>query len=206
MKFFRRKKVVSFLASGRGSNFKVVAEYIKHNNINAQHGILISDKKSAKALETAEEFGMKSYFVDPEEYGSREEHEREMASLFQKSKTDLIVAAGYMRILTPYFVNRFRNRIINIHPALLPSFPGTSAQKKALEYGVKITGCTVHFIDEGTDTGPIILQEAVPVYDSDDESSLSARILREEHRILPEAVRLFCEDRLTLKGRRVYIK
>ena len=205
MRLFRKKKVVSFLASGRGSNFTVVVEHILKNEINAEPGILISDKKSAQALETAESFGMKSYFVDPKSFSSREDHEREMVSLFEKHKTGLIVAAGYMRILTPFFVRKYRNRIINIHPALLPSFPGTSGQRQALEYGVKITGCTAHFIDEGTDTGPIILQKAVPVYDDDTEETLSARVLKEEHRVLPEAVRLFCEDRLTVKGRKVYI-
>jgi phosphoribosylglycinamide formyltransferase-1 len=116
-----------------------------------------------------------------------------------------VVTAGYMRLLTPYFVNQFKNRIINIHPALLPSFPGTHAQKQALDYGVKISGCTTHFIDEGTDSGPIIMQKAVPVYDDDTEDTLSARILKEEHQILIESVKLFCQGKLTVKGRKVYI-
>ena len=117
-----------------------------------------------------------------------------------------MVTAGYMRLLTPYFISKFRNRIINIHPALLPSFPGLKAQKQALDYGVKITGCTTHFIDEGTDTGPIILQSAIQILNSDTQTSISKKILAEEHKILPESVKLFCENKLKLKGRKVIIK
>lgn len=199
------KKTVSFLASGRGSNFKAVAEFIRGGKLPARLGILLTDNKDAKALDTARGFGMEAFFIDPALSESREEHDRRMADRLEKAGTDLIVAAGYMRILSPYFVKNFRNRIINIHPALLPSFPGVEGQRKALEYGVKITGCTTHFIDEGMDTGPIILQAAVPVMDDDDLAALSGRILKEEHRILPESVRLFCEGKLTVKGRRVIV-
>lgn len=199
------KKVVSFLASGRGSNFKAVAERIIAGAVPARLGILISDKKDAKALDIARSFGMDAYFVDPKTCTDRREHEDAMIRLFKRHNTDLIVAAGYMRVLTDHFVKEYRNRIINIHPALLPSFPGVQAQRQALEYGVKITGCTAHFIDEGTDTGPIILQSAVSVREDDTEDSLSARILSEEHRILPEAVKLFCENRLSVRGRKVII-
>lgn len=199
------KKVVSFLASGRGSNFKAVAERIIAGAVPARLGILISDKKDAKALDIARSFGMDAYFVDPKTCTGRREHEDAMIRLFKRHDTDLIVAAGYMRVLTDHFVKEYRNRIINIHPALLPSFPGVQAQRQALEYGVKITGCTAHFIDEGTDTGPIILQSAVSVCEDDTEDSLSARILSEEHRILPEAVKLFCENRLSVRGRKVII-
>ncbi len=199
------KKTVSFLASGRGSNFTVVAKKIIEGDIKARLGILISDKESAKALEIAGDFGMKSYHVNPRNYPGRQEHEEAMVRLLTDAGTDLIVAAGYMRIMTPYIIGRFRNRIINIHPALLPSFPGVHGQKQAFDYGVKVSGCTVHFIDEGTDTGPIIMQAAVPVLEDDTEDTLSARILREEHRILPESVRLFCEGRLKVSGRKVKI-
>lgn len=196
---------MSFLASGRGSNFKAVAERIIAGAVPARLGILISDKKDAKALDIARSFGMDAYFVDPKTCTDRREHEDAMIRLFKRHNTDLIVAAGYMRVLTDHFVKEYRNRIINIHPALLPSFPGVQAQRQALEYGVKITGCTAHFIDEGTDTGPIILQSAVSVREDDTEDSLSARILSEEHRILPEAVKLFCENRLSVRGRKVII-
>jgi len=199
------KKTVSFLASGRGSNFENIAKKIKSGEITADFGILISDKKDAKALKIADEFGMKSFFVDPKKYPSREDFDLELVSLLKKAGTDLVVAAGYMKILSPLFIKSYKNKIINIHPALLPAFPGIYSQKKALDYGVKITGCTAHFVDEGTDTGPIILQAFVPVLPDDTEDTLSARILREEHRIFPEAVNLFCKGKLKIKGRIVSI-
>ncbi len=199
------KKTVSFLVSGRGSNFHAVAQAILKGEIPALLGIVISDKPGVKALDIARELSMPAFFVNPKEYATRQDHEKAMVALLQKHHTDLVVTAGYMRLLTPYFVNEFKNRIINIHPALLPAFPGTHAQKQALDYGVKISGCTTHFIDEGTDSGPIILQRAVPVYDDDTEDTLSARILKEEHKILIESVKLFCQDKLNVKGRKVYI-
>jgi phosphoribosylglycinamide formyltransferase 1 len=201
-----KKKRVSFLVSGRGSNFTAVAERIIEGEINARLGVMISDNGEAKALDIAEGFGMKAFHVDPKKYSTRVEHEKEMVRLLKDSDTDLVVAAGYMRVLTPYFVKSYRNRIINIHPALLPSFPGTDAQKQAFDYGVKITGCTAHFIDEGTDTGPIIMQAAVDVRQDETLTQLSARILKEEHRILPESVKLYCEERLNVMGNKVLIK
>ncbi len=198
-------KTVSFLASGRGSNFEAAAKKIKSGAIKADLGILISDKKDAKALKLANDFGMKSFFVDPKSFPSREEFDRELVYLLKKAGTDLVVAAGYMRILSPAFIKNYKNKIINIHPALLPAFPGINSQQKALDYGVKITGCTAHFIDEGTDTGPIILQAFVPVLPGDDEDTLSARILKEEHKILPDAINLFCKGKLKVKGRIVSI-
>lgn len=200
-----KKKVVSFLASGRGSNFKAVAEKIIDGYIPARLGILLCDKGDAKALEIAKAFGMKAFFVDPKAYASRKDHEEAMIRLLKKHKSELIVAAGYMRLLTPCFIRAFKNRIINIHPALLPSFPGIHSQEQALNYGVKITGCTTHFIDEGTDTGPIIIQKAVQVLDTDTVDTLSVRILREEHKILPESVKLFCENKIRIKGNRIFI-
>ncbi len=201
-----KKKVVSFLVSGRGSNFTVVAKKIISGEIDARLGVVISDNGKAKALEIAPDFGMGSFFVDPALYSSRKDHEIAMEKLLNEHRTDLVVAAGYMRILSPYFVGKFRGRIINIHPALLPSFPGAEAQNQALKYGVKITGCTAHFIDEGTDTGPIILQAAVHIHEEDTLTSLSVKILREEHRILPLAVKYFCEGRLKIVGKSVVIK
>ncbi len=199
------KKVISFLASGRGSNFKAVAERVLDGSIKARLGILVVDRQDAKALDTAKQFGMESCFIDPKKYPDRRAHEEEMVRILRKHRTELVVAAGYMRILTPFFIKEFRNRIINIHPALLPSFPGVHAQQQAFEYGVKLTGCTTHFVDEGTDTGPIIMQAVVPVKDDDTLDTLSARILREEHRILPESVNLFCTGRLKVRGRKVIV-
>ena len=207
MKFIKNKKTVSFLASGRGSNFSAVARKIFDKEINAKLGILICDKSDAKALSVAkEEFKMNSHFVDPKSYFSKIEFEEEMVKLLKQANTDLVVTAGYMRILSSYFVSEFKNRIINIHPALLPSFPGLNAQKQAFDYGVKVTGCTSHFIDEGIDTGPIIMQAPVRIYNNDLLSDVSARILAEEHKILPESVKLFCEDKLSVVGRTVVIK
>ncbi len=201
-----KKMVVSFLASGRGSNFKVVAEKIIEGYIPGKLGILIVDQENAGALEIARKFGMDAFYLDPRKYDGRISHEKEIITLLGRYKTDLVVAAGYMRVLTPYFVKTFHNRIINIHPALLPSFPGVHAQKQAFDYGVKVSGCTTHFIDEGTDSGPVILQASVPVLHDDTLDVLSSRILKEEHRILPESVKLYCEGKLRVNGRKVIIE
>jgi phosphoribosylglycinamide formyltransferase-1 len=166
---------------------------------------VLSNNGKAQALEIAHSYGMDTFFVDPKNYTDRESHEKEMIRLLKSYSTDLVVAAGYMRILTPHFINSYKNRIINIHPALLPSFPGVHAQEQAFHYGVKITGCTAHFIDEGTDTGPIIMQSAVSVLTDDTLTSLAAKILKEEHRILPEAVKLFCDNKIIVEGRKVKI-
>lgn len=198
-------KTVSFLASGRGSNFEAVAEKIISGYIPAKPGILITDKDNAACLEKAARLGIYSIFIDPKKFNSREEHEREMVKYLEKYNTDLIVASGYMRLLTPYFIEKFKMKIINIHPSLLPSFSGKNAQQQAINHGVRISGCTTHFVDEGTDTGPIILQAAVEVLIGDDAESLSERILNEEHRILPESVKLFCENRITVADQKVYI-
>ena len=201
-----KTKVVSFLASGRGSNFRAVAGRIRDGHIPARTGILICDRRDAGAFAIADEFGMKSYFVDPKAYTDRRSHEEVVVRLLREHGTDLVVAAGYMRLLTPYIIGEFRSAIINVHPALLPAFPGVHAQQQAFDYGVKLSGCTTHFIDEGVDTGPIIMQAAVPVLPGDTADSLAARILKEEHIILPESVWLFCEGRLAVRGRRVTIR
>jgi len=199
-------KTVSFLASGRGSNFEAVAEKILSGYIPAKTGILITDKNNAPCLEKAAKLGVDSVIVDPKKFSTREDQEKEMVSYLEKYNTDIIVASGYMRLLTPYFTGKYRMKIINIHPSLLPSFPGKNAQQQAIDHGVRISGCTTHFVDEGTDTGPIILQAAVEVLKGDNADILSERILHEEHRILTESVKLFCEDRLSVTDRRVIIK
>ena len=199
-------KNISFLVSGRGSNFQALAEQVKKKNINAQIKLVISDKKEAPVLGKAEKMGIESVFVDPKAFNSREAHEREILDLLFKKETDLVIAAGYMRLLTPVFIEPFRNRIINIHPSLLPAFPGKDAQAQAVAHGVKIAGCTCHFIDEGTDTGPIIMQASVKVLQDDKAETLSMRILEQEHKILAESVRLFCDDKLLIKDRKVIIK
>ncbi len=205
---FKKKpgKNISFLVSGRGSNFQALAEQVQKKNINAQIKLVISDKKEAPVLKKAEKMGIESVFVDPKAFNSREAHEREILDLLFKEETDLVIAAGYMRLLTPVFIEPFRNRIINIHPSLLPAFPGKDAQAQAVAHGVKIAGCTCHFIDEGTDTGPIIMQASVKVLQDDTAESLSMRILEQEHKILAESVKLFCDDKLLIKDRKVIIK
>lgn len=200
------RKTVSFLASGRGSNFEAVAEKILSGDIQARTGILITDRVNAPCLDKAARLGIDSVFIDPKEFNSREDHEKEMVILLERYNTELIVASGYMRLFTPWFINKYRMQIINIHPSLLPSFPGKNAQQQAIDYGVRISGCTTHFVDEGTDTGPVILQAAVEVTKEDDADSLSARILHEENIILAESVKLFCEDRLSISDRKVLIK
>ena len=201
-----KKTVVSFLVSGRGSNFSMIAEKIIRGDIPAEIGAVISSRPDAAALDAARKLGIPAYAVEPKEYYTRKGHEKEIVRLLEKHGTDLVIAAGYMRILTPYIIRKYRHRIMNVHPALLPAFPGIAAQKQALNYGVKISGCTIHFIDEGTDTGPIILQRAVPVLETDTPADLSRRILEQEHEAFPEAVSLFCRGKIEVVGRKVKIK
>jgi phosphoribosylglycinamide formyltransferase-1 len=201
-----KKKVVSFLVSGRGSNFTVIAEKIKSGAISAEFGAVISNKPDAQALDAARSLGIPAYVVKPKDFFTRKGHEKEIIRILEKHNTDLVIAAGYMRILSSYIIRRFRFRIMNIHPALLPAFPGMAAQRQAIDYGVRFSGCTVHFIDEGTDTGPIILQRTVPVLETDTPADLSKRILDQEHEAFPAAVSLFCQDRLEVIGRKVKIK
>lgn len=206
MKLIKPKKIISFLVSGNGSNFKIVAENILNGHINANTGIVISSKSNVPALEKAEKMGIKSIIIDPKHFNTKIEYETEMMRVLKNYKTDLIITAGYMRILSPEFVANYKNKIINIHPSILPSFPGKSAQQQALDYGVKVTGCTTHFIDEGTDTGPIIMQSPVIINYQDNINTLSVRILNEEHKILSESVRLFCEDKIKIENNIVKIK
>jgi len=201
-----KRKRIAILLSGRGSNFEAIYRAIEEGKINAEIGVVISNKEDARGLLRAKEFGLETLFLNPKEFSSREEYDLKLAEEIEKRDIDLICLAGWMRILTPPFVQRFRNRIMNIHPSLLPSFPGLEAQKQALEYGVRYTGCTVHFVNEEVDAGPIILQAVVPVFQNDTVETLSERILKEEHRIYPTAIRLFVEGKLRIEGRRVIIE
>jgi phosphoribosylglycinamide formyltransferase-1 len=197
---------VGVLVSGRGSNLQAIIDASERREIHARVVVVISDKEEAYALERARKHDIEALFIDPRAYPGREDHERAVGDELEKRGVGLICLAGYMRVLSSYFVRRFYGRIINIHPALLPSFPGLHGQLQALEYGVKISGCTVHFVDEDVDHGPIIIQAAVPVLADDDEDTLSARILEYEHKIYPRAVQLFAQGRLKIQGRRVKVE
>ncbi|BAI79680.1 phosphoribosylglycinamide formyltransferase [Deferribacter desulfuricans SSM1] len=200
-------KRLAVLLSGRGSNFKAIYKAIQDGNItNAEIAIVISNKADAKGLLFARDVGLDARFIDPASFSSREDFDKHVVNILNSKQIDLVCLAGFMRLITSYFINAYKDKIINIHPSLLPSFPGLNAQKQALEYGVKITGCTVHFVDEKVDHGPIILQRAVPVFDDDDVESLSERILKEEHKIYPEAINLIVNDKVEIKGRRVIVK
>ena len=197
---------VGVLASGRGSNFRALVEAAHAGRIPATMIVLISDRETAPALDIARVHGIEALFLDPKQYPSRDAHEKAIISALEERRVDLVCHAGYMRILTPAYVAHFRGRAFNIHPSLLPAFPGLHAQRQALAYGVRVAGATVHFVDEGVDSGPIVLQAAVPALPGDTEESLAQRILAEEHRIYPEAVRLFAEGRLHIEGRIVQIR
>ncbi len=199
------KKRIAVLASGRGSNFQAVIEAIQQGKIPAVCVALITDNPGAYAVERAEKAGIPVKVIDYSLFPSREMYERALLLAMQQADADLFVLAGYMRILGTSIVHAFRGKIMNIHPALLPSFTGLHAQQQALNYGVKVSGCTVHFVDESLDCGPIILQRCVTVLEGDDEELLAERILKQEHECLPEAIRLFCEEKLVTDGRNVRI-
>jgi phosphoribosylglycinamide formyltransferase-1 len=184
---------------------QAIIEGCRAGSIPAEVVVVVSDVASAPALERARSFGVEGVFVDPNRFAGRREFDRAVLRALEERRVDLVLLAGFMRILGPEFVRAFRGRMMNIHPSLLPAFPGLEAQRQALEYGVKYSGCTVHFVDEGVDTGPIILQAVVPVSEDDTAETLAERILAEEHRIYPEAVRLYAEGRLAVEGRRVRV-
>lgn len=194
------------LASGRGSNLQSIMDAIEAGRLNARVALVLSDKKEAQALERARQTGLPAIHLSPKDYSDREAYDGAVLKVLQEHYVDLVILAGYMRIVTPILIGPYRNRLMNIHPSLLPSFPGLHAQRQALEHGVKITGATVHFVDEQVDHGPIIVQAAVPVRDDDTEETLSARILEQEHRIYPLAIQWFSEGRLKVIGRRVIIE
>lgn len=199
------KTVIAILASGRGSNAHAIYEAIQAGTISAQIAVVVSDNEAAPVLNLFRGYSIPVLCLDRRKYVSRDLFESVLADELDKHGVELVVLAGFMRILSPNFVRRYRGRIMNIHPSLLPAFPGLDAQGQAIRYGARVSGCTVHFVDEGMDTGPIILQQPVPVYDTDTATTLAARILHEEHRIYPEAVRLYSEGRLQIDGRQVFI-
>jgi phosphoribosylglycinamide formyltransferase-1 len=196
---------VGILISGRGSNMVALIEGMREGAIRAEPAVVISNVPGAPGLERAAQFGAPTEVIDHKKIKPRKEHERHVIAALRKHGVDLVCLAGYMRLLSPLMVQEFRNRIFNIHPSLLPSFPGLDAQKQALEHGAKISGCTVHVVDEECDHGPIIRQAAVPILEGDTEEALSARILEQEHRIYREAVALYFEDRLRIEGRTVRV-
>ena len=201
---------IAVLASGRGSNLQAIIDAIEAGQVQAKIVAVISNKQDAVALERARKHGLPDFFVDPKPFAgrpdSREAYDQALLDLLKKYDVELVLLAGYMKIITAVLVNSYANRMMNIHPSLLPSFPGLDVQRKAIEWGCKLAGCTVHFVTEGVDEGPIILQAAVPILDSDTADSLAARILEQEHKIYPRAVRLFAENRLRVEGRRVLIE
>lgn len=197
---------VGVLASGRGSNLQAILDAARAPDYPARVVIVISDREMAAALERARAAGVEALFLDPKGFGDREAFDRRVVQELEARGVELVCNAGYLRILSPAFVRAFAGRAINIHPALLPAFPGLHAQRQALAAGVKIAGVTVHFVDEGVDTGPIVAQASVPVHDDDTEESLAARILGEEHRLYPEVVRWIADGRVTIEGRRVRVR
>lgn len=202
--YMGEKLRVGVLASGRGTDLQSIIDASEMDMIDAEVVVVISDNKDAYALKRAEMHNIKAFFVDPQGK-NQDEHEKEIDTMLEDNIVKLVVGAGYMRILSPSFVKKWYGKLINIHPALLPSFKGTNGQGDALNYGVKISGCTTHFMDENTDRGPIILQAAVKVLPGDDRDKLAARILEVEHQILPRTVQLFAEGRLKIEGRKVKI-
>lgn len=201
----QKKGRIAVFLSGRGSNFKAIHDTILSDKINGEIVLVFSNKKEAPGLKIAQERNLETLFLNPKEFASREDFDQAVIDQVNQRDVDLICLAGYMKILTPFFCNEFKNRIMNIHPALLPSFPGLHVQQKAIDWGVRYSGATVHFVTANVDMGPIILQAVVPVLQDDNEESLSERILQEEHKIYPEAVRLYFDGRLKVEGRRVII-
>ncbi len=200
-----KKGRVAVFLSGRGSNFESIYRATLKRDSNYKIAIVISDKKKARGLKRAKKFKLKNFYISPKLFKTKREYNRHIIKLLKINKVDLVCLAGFMRIIDPEFIEEYKNRIINIHPALLPSFPGLNVQKQAVDHGVKISGCTVHFVDPGIDTGPIILQKPVKIRSDDNEDTLSKRILKEEHKIYPEAIKLFFENRLKIDGRKVII-
>jgi phosphoribosylglycinamide formyltransferase-1 len=201
------KKVrIAVLVSGRGSNLQAILDNIEKGLLSSELVVVISDQADAYALERARKHNIPAVLVSPKGFkDKREEYDTLLVKELRERNVDLVCLAGFMRIITPVLIRAFPNRILNIHPSLLPAFPGLHVQKKALDHGAKFSGCTVHFVDEGMDTGPIIVQAVVPILDSDTEDSLSERILKQEHKIYSRAIQLFSEGRLQIEGRRVLV-
>jgi phosphoribosylglycinamide formyltransferase-1 len=197
---------LAVLASGRGSNLEAILEACRREDFSARVVVVVSDREGAPALERATRAGVDAVFLNPQDHADRAAYDAVLLGTLARYRPGLVCLAGFMRVLTAAFVRAWAGRLVNIHPSLLPAFPGLHAQRQALDHGVKVSGATVHFVDEGVDTGPIIEQASVPVRSDDTEESLSARILAEEHRLYPEAIRLFAEGRLAIVGRRVITK
>lgn len=195
-------KNLGILLSGRGSNFEAIADNVASGKLDANITVVISNKVDARGIDSARRRGLTTMVI-PSKGKVREEHDREVVAALKKHTADLVCLAGYMRLLSPWFVQQFPNRILNVHPSLLPAFPGLDAQRQAFEYGVKVTGCTVHFVDENLDHGTIILQKPVPVLPDDDEQTLAARILAQEHIAYSEAIRIVLEGNYHVVGRRL---
>jgi phosphoribosylglycinamide formyltransferase-1 len=201
-----RKVGIGVLVSGSGSNLQSIVDHIEAGTLDAEIRVVLSNNPDAYALERCRKHRLPSVVIDHRQFDYRENYDRKMVAVLESSCVELVVMAGFMRILSPEFFRAFPRRVINIHPALLPAFPGMHVQQKALEYGVKFAGCTVHFADEGIDTGPIIIQSVVPVYEDDTPHTLSARILKEEHRIYPQAIQYYAEGRIVIEDRKVLIR
>ena len=197
---------LGILISGNGSNLQSIIDHIEKGSLKAIIKIVISNNPDAYGLTRAKKHGIPIVVLKNGDFKNKEDFDLELLNILKNNSVDLVILAGFMRIITSTILNAFPQKIMNIHPALLPSFPGIHGQKQALEYGVKLSGCTVHFVDEGVDTGPIIIQSAVQVFDDDTEETLAARILKEEHWIYPQAIQLFAEGKIEIKGRKVHIK
>jgi len=197
--------VLGVLASGRGSNFQAIIDAIESGRLNARIGVVLSNKKKAMVLERAKEHQLSTCYVDPSGYPDKKGYDAELSRILKAHEVDLVILAGYMRLLTGTLISAYQHRIINVHPSLLPAFKGLHAQRQALSHGVKVSGCTIHFVDEEMDHGPIIAQAAVPVLENDTEDSLSERILHEEHRLFPKVIQAFADGSLGVEGRRVCV-
>lgn len=200
------KVKIGVLVSGSGSNLQSIIDKIEQGSLSAEITVVICNNPQAFALERCAKHGIKSVLISHRDFPQRDAFDMQMVRILRDHGVELVVMAGFMRVLSEGFLKQFPLRVMNIHPALLPSFPGLHGQKQAFDYGVKFSGCSVHFADAGVDTGPIIIQAVVPVYDDDTEESLAARILKEEHRIYPQAIQFFAEGRLEVRGRKVLIK
>ena len=197
---------IAILISGRGSNLEAILEAEEKRQLGKANVILIiSNNSKAKGIEIGKSYGKKTLSLEANNFKTKEAYEKELGDIIENNGIDLLVLAGFMRILSPYFVNRFRNKIINIHPSLLPSFPGLNAQKQALDFGVRISGCTVHYVSEEVDAGPIILQKSVDIAENDSEFSLSEKILKEEHKLLPLSIKMISEGKVKIENNKVRI-
>jgi phosphoribosylglycinamide formyltransferase-1 len=200
-----RQLPIGILISGSGTNLQAIVDAIEANKLDAKIAVVLSNRTDAYGLVRAAKHGIPTEVLDHKKFPSREAYDQAVVDIVRGRGVELVVLAGFMRLLSPVFVKAYSNRIMNIHPALLPSFPGLQVQKKAVEHGVRFSGCTVHFVNEECDEGPIIIQAVVPVFPDDTEESLAARILKQEHRIYPRAIQLYSEGRLRVEGRKVWV-